>query len=245
MGERSGHTKAGGANVLVSRSSRGSECPQNRFIPSSSVREEVCSLRRPEGREDSRSTNFGCRFRNFDSIGNVEEAIASVPRLVIDGEWLTLLAMGKDVIPVKIRGILPANSGWAIFLGTEEKVFVIQVEHSIGAVIGMFLRDTEKERPLTHDLMVDVFSGFGISVERVIITELRNSTYFARMILQQQNELGRKVLEVDARPSDCIAMATAQKKPMYVGQALFDEVEDMSEVLQQINDANSESDDES
>ncbi|MBT5705011.1 MAG: bifunctional nuclease family protein, partial [Verrucomicrobia bacterium] len=78
-----------------------------------------------------------------------------------------------------------------------------------------------------------------------VITELRNSTYFARMILQQQNELGRKVLEVDARPSDCIAMATAQKKPMYVGQALFDEVEDMSEVLQQINDANSESDDES
>jgi bifunctional DNase/RNase len=168
-----------------------------------------------------------------------------VPRLVIDGEWRRLLAMGKDVIPVKIRGILPANSGWAIFLGTEEKVFVIQVEHSIGAVIGMFLRDTEKERPLTHDLMVDVFSGFGISVERVIITELRNSTYFARMILQQQNELGRKVLEVDARPSDCIAMATAQKKPMYVGQALFDEVEDMSEVLEQINDANSESDDES
>ena len=166
-------------------------------------------------------------------------------RLVIDGEWRKVLVMGKDVIPVKIRGILPANSGWAIFLGTEEKVFVIQVEHSIGAVIGMFLRDTEKERPLTHDLMADVFSGFGISVERVVITELRNSTYFARMILQQQNELGRKVLEVDARPSDCIAMATAQKKPMFVERALFDEVEDMSEVLQQINDANSESDEDS
>ena len=149
--------------------------------------------------------------------------------------------MGNDVVLVKIRGILPANSGWAIFLGTEEKVFVIQVEHSIGAVIGMFLRDTEKERPLTHDLMADIFSGFGITVERIVITELRNSTYFARMILQQQNELGRKVLEVDARPSDCIAMATAQKKPMYVDQNLFNEVEVMSEVLHQINAANSES----
>ncbi len=153
------------------------------------------------------------------------------------------MGMGKDVIPVKIRGILPANSGWAIFLGTEEKVFVIQVEHSIGAVIGMFLRETEKERPLTHDLMADIFAGFGIVVERVVITELRNSTYFARMILQQQNELGRKVLEVDARPSDCIAMATAQKKPMYVDAGLFNDVEDMSEVLQQINDANTENDD--
>ena len=151
--------------------------------------------------------------------------------------------MGKDVIPVKIRGILPANSGWAIFLGTEEKVFVIQVEHSIGAVIGMFLRETEKERPLTHDLMADIFSGFGVTVERVVITELRNSTYFARMILQQKNELGRKVVEVDARPSDCLAMATAQKRPIYVDAALFEEVEDMSEVLEQINDANTETDD--
>ena len=154
-----------------------------------------------------------------------------------------LFAMGKDVIPVKIRGILPANSGWAIFLGTEEKVFVIQVEHSIGAVIGMFLRETEKERPLTHDLMADIFSGFGVTVERVVITELRNSTYFARMILQQKNELGRKVVEVDARPSDCLAMATAQKRPIYVDAALFEEVEDMSEVLEQINDANTETDD--
>lgn len=177
-----------------------------------------------------------CRRRLKSSI-----EIALV--LVIEKGSVTLLLMGKDVIPVKIRGILPANSGWAIFLGTEEKVFVIQVEHSIGAVIGMFLRETEKERPLTHDLMADIFAGFGIGVERIVITELRNSTYFARMILQQQNELGRKVLEVDARPSDCIAMATAQKKPMYVDAGLFNDVEDMSEVLQQINDANTESDD--
>lgn len=150
--------------------------------------------------------------------------------------------MGKDVIPVAIRGILPANAGWAIFLGTKEKVFVIQVEDNIGEVIGWFLREKERERPLTHDLMASIFSGFGIKVERIIITELRHSTYFARMILQQKNELGRKVVEVDARPSDCIAMATAQKKPMYVAASLFEEVEDMSEILQQINDPSSDSD---
>ena len=88
--------------------------------------------------------------------------------------------MKNDVVPVQIRGILPANSGCAIFVGNDEKVFVIQVEHNLGAVIGMFLRDQPKERPLTHDLMVNVFKGFGITVERVIITDLKNSTYFAR-----------------------------------------------------------------
>ena len=144
--------------------------------------------------------------------------------------------MKNDVVPVEIRGILPANSGCAIFVGNEQKVFVIQVEHNMGAVIGMFLRDTPKERPLTHDLMNSVFKGFNITVERAVITELKNSTYFARLILQQQNELGRKLVEIDARPSDCLALATAQKKPLFVSVPLFEQVEDMSEVLERINE---------
>ena len=144
--------------------------------------------------------------------------------------------MKSDVVPVEIRGILPANSGCAMFVGNDEKVFVIQVEHSMGAVIGMFLRDTPKERPLTHDLINSIFKGFNVTVERAIITELKNSTYFARLILQQQNELGRKIVEIDARPSDCLAIATAQKKPLYVTSALFSQVEDMSKWLEEINE---------
>jgi uncharacterized protein len=152
--------------------------------------------------------------------------------------------MKNDVVPVEIRGILPANSGCAIFVGNEKKVFVIQVEHNMGAIIGMFLRDTPKERPLTHDLMNSVFKGFNIAVERAVITELKNSTYFARLILQQHNELGRKIVEIDARPSDCLALATAQKKPLYVATALFEQVEDMSEVLERINENGGEAEQE-
>jgi bifunctional DNase/RNase len=143
--------------------------------------------------------------------------------------------MNNDVVPVEIRGILPANSGCAIFLGNDEKVFVIQVENNMGAVIGMFLRETPKERPLTHDLIVNIFKGFSVTVERVVITELKSSTYFARLILQMKNELGRKIVEIDARPSDCLALATSQKKPIYVTTQLFQQVEDMSEVLERIN----------
>ena len=144
--------------------------------------------------------------------------------------------MKNDVVPVEIRGILPANSGCAIFVGNDEKVFVIQVEHNMGAVIGMFLRDTPKERPLTHDLLNNVFKGFDILIERAIITELKNSTYFARLILKQQNELGTKLVELDARPSDCLAIASAQKRPIYVTHALFNQVEDMSKWLEEINE---------
>src|SRR5690242_16922261 len=102
--------------------------------------------------------------------------------------------MKNDVVPVEIRGILPANTGWAIFVGNEKKVFVIQVESAMGKVINDFLRELPKERPLTHDLMNNVFKGFSITVERVVITDLKNSTYYARLILQQQNELGRKLV---------------------------------------------------
>ena len=147
--------------------------------------------------------------------------------------------MKNDVVPVEIRGILPANSGCAIFVGNEEKVFVIQVEHNMGAVIGMFLRDTPKERPLTHDLITSIFKGFGISVERVVITELKNSTYFARLILKQQNELATKLVEIDARPSDCIAMATAQRAPIYVSLDVWDEVEDMTEEFRKMQEEGS------
>ena len=149
--------------------------------------------------------------------------------------------MKNDVVPVQIRGILPANTGCAIFVGNDEKVFVINVEPQIGAVIGMFMRGTPKERPLTHDLVNNIFKGFNITVERVVITELKNSTYFARLILQEQNELGRKIVEVDARPSDCLALATAQKRPIFVSSTLFEQVEDMSEVLDRINETGSES----
>ena len=147
--------------------------------------------------------------------------------------------MKNDVVAIQIRGILPANNGCALFVGNDEKVFVINVEPQMGVIIGMFLRQQPKERPLTHDLINRIFQGFGITVERVIITDLKNSTYFARLIWQQQNELhtARKIVEVDARPSDCLAIASAQKKPIFVSSELFEQVEDMSEVLNRINES--------
>ncbi|MCL4788659.1 MAG: bifunctional nuclease family protein [Verrucomicrobia bacterium] len=148
--------------------------------------------------------------------------------------------MKNEVVPIQIRGILPANSGCALFVGNDEKVFVINVEPQMGQIISNFLREAPKERPLTHDLMQSIFKGFNISVERIVITELRNSTYYARLTLQQQNEIARKLVEIDARPSDCLALAAAQKRPIFVTQSLFEQVEDMSEVLERINESGSE-----
>ncbi len=101
----------------------------------------------------------------------------------------------------------------------------------------MFMRQITKERPLTHDLMAHLLTALGAKVERVIINDLKNATYYARMIFRVQNELHqKKIIELDGRPSDCIAMATQQKAPIYVSQEVWDEVDDMSDVLRKMEE---------
>ena len=150
--------------------------------------------------------------------------------------------MKSAVVPIQIRLIFPSQTGCAVFLGNDEKTFVIQVEPQMGHIIGMFLREQPKERPLTHDLIQHIFKGFGISVDRVVITELRNGTYYARLFLQQENEVAKKIVEIDARPSDCIALATAQKRPIYVTRSLLDNVEDMTAELEKFGEGGSDQD---
>jgi bifunctional DNase/RNase len=80
-----------------------------------------------------------------------------------------------------------------------------------------------------------MLAGFGAKVERVIINDLKGATYYGRMIVTAENELQqRKVLELDARPSDCLAMAAQQKAPIYATGEVWNEVEDMSEVLRKM-----------
>jgi len=141
--------------------------------------------------------------------------------------------MSKSVILVHVKAIIPTSAGVAVFVGNDEKVFVIYVDPSVGSAINMFLSGTSKERPLTHDLMALVLAAVGAKVDRVIINDLKSGTYFGRLIITAENELQqRKIIELDARPSDCIALASQQKAPIYVSQEVWDEVEDMGEALQ-------------
>ena len=149
--------------------------------------------------------------------------------------------MNKRVVEVNVRAVVPTSAGRAVFIGNEEKLFVIYVDEGVGAAITMFMEGTPKERPLTHDLIVHLMTALGARVERVIVNDLKSSTYFARLIITAENELtARKVIEIDARPSDCIAIATAQKAPIYVSQEVWDEVEDMTDVFRRMTEGGAE-----
>jgi bifunctional DNase/RNase len=141
--------------------------------------------------------------------------------------------MSKDVVQVQIKALIPTNAGVAVFIGNAEKIFVIYVDPSVGSAINMFVNGASKERPLTHDLMALILAAVGAKVDRVIVNDLKSGTYFGRLIITAENELQqRKIIELDSRPSDCLAMATQQKAPIFVSREVWDEVEDMSDVLE-------------
>jgi bifunctional DNase/RNase len=145
--------------------------------------------------------------------------------------------MSKPVIEVQIRGLAATSGGCAVFLGNEEKVFVMLVDQSVGAAIAMFKQGTQKERPLTHDLLANILGALGAKIERVIVNDLKGGIYFARLVLSSENELQqKKIIEIDARPSDCIAMATQQPAPIYVSLDVWDELEDMTEALRNMQE---------
>jgi uncharacterized protein len=148
--------------------------------------------------------------------------------------------MSKPVVEVKVRAMAAASGGVALFVGNEDKVFVMFVDQSVGTAITMFMQGTQKQRPLTHDLLASILRALGAKIERVVVNELKSGTYLARLVLSVENELKqKKIIEIDARPSDCIAMATAQRAPIYVSLDVWDEVEDMTEALRKMQEEGS------
>lgn len=142
--------------------------------------------------------------------------------------------MHPDVVTVMIKGVMPTANGCAVFLGTEAKTFVIYVDHSVGNAIQMALSGVKKERPLTHDLVGHILLGLGARLEHVLINHVEETTFFARILLKMENELGKKIVEIDARPSDSIVLALQQSRPIYVAASVFAAVEDMSEILERV-----------
>jgi len=85
--------------------------------------------------------------------------------------------------------------------------------------IARVLKDEPFERPLTHDLLSSVIAETGYTIERITITKLENNTYFAEISLANSTT----ATEIDARPSDAIALALRAGAPIYVNEEVLEE----------------------
>ncbi|HVJ45821.1 MAG TPA: bifunctional nuclease family protein [Luteolibacter sp.] len=149
-----------------------------------------------------------------------------------------------DLVRVEPIALLPTQAGCAVFLGDGSKSIVFYIDPAVGISINASMTGQLPPRPLTHDLFQLALKAFGASVSRAIIVRVENEVYFARLILEAENEImERKIVELDARPSDCIALAVRSGAPIYVVRALWEELPDMSETLQEMRRDNGDNDD--
>lgn len=117
---------------------------------------------------------------------------------------------------------MQTRSYTVVVLGTKEKRFAIYTDPSIGRILQLYLTDTQKPRPLTHDLINLIFQGYGVRVKQIVINDLQDTTYFARIFLEQDIDGIRHILEIDARPSDCITLALINNAPVYCTKEVLD-----------------------
>ncbi len=141
------------------------------------------------------------------------------PRLV----WLAIIvalllggcgSSGSDLLPVDVKGVVvdPETQSPVLFLvdPDSERGLPVWIGLSEARAINLGLQDVVPPRPLTHDLMKRMLDLLNARVERVVISDLKENTYYATLALRA----GRKTWEVDSRPSDAVAIALKFDAPL-------------------------------
>jgi len=112
---------------------------------------------------------------------------------------------------------------------SDQQVIVLKERHgerSFPIVIGIVeifaidrrLKGIKPPRPMTHDLLGSVIEGLGVKIEKIVISELRNHTFYAMIHLNSNGQ----TIKIDARPSDAIALGVASNTPLYVAEDIFE-----------------------
>ena len=112
---------------------------------------------------------------------------------------------------------------------TQQRAVVLRVKDSdlfLPIFVGHFeveairlkLMDVEVQRPMTHDLLDDVIGNLGGSVKSIVVSELKDDTFYAKILVDYNNT----IIEIDSRPSDAIALAVRTYAPIYAEDDVVD-----------------------
>ncbi|MFA5033355.1 MAG: bifunctional nuclease family protein [bacterium] len=125
-------------------------------------------------------------------------------------------------IYTKVSGVGydPLNKQHIVFLKEldGERIMPIWVGTIECISIARGITQTAHKRPLTHDLIKNILEGMDAKVNKVVINDIKDATYYARIYIQKNNE----IIEIDARPSDSLAIAVRCKAPVYISQHVLD-----------------------
>ena len=112
---------------------------------------------------------------------------------------------------------------------SDQQIIVLKERHgqrSFPVVIGIVeifaidrrLKGIKPPRPMTHDLLDNVIENLGAKIEKIVINDLSNHTFYAKIYLS----LNGRTVQIDSRPSDAIALSVASNAPIYVAEHVFE-----------------------
>lgn len=143
------------------------------------------------------------------------------------------MSQTNEIKPVRIRALAPGENGLGCVVLLEEidgtRMVPIVTGSSEGQAMAMKVAGVATPRPLTHDLLTNVIEATGWKVARVVVTELKNETFYARLDLEKDGE--RR--EIDARPSDAVNVALRTGAPILVAEQVFASVEPLHSPISQ------------
>jgi bifunctional DNase/RNase len=139
------------------------------------------------------------------------------------------MTTGNDLVAMSIKGLMldpMSNSPIVVLKDDEEKFFLpIWVGIFEANAIALQLENITTPRPMTHDLLRNMIAELDARVTRVVIHDLRDATFFAQIRLMINRGGSDTVLEIDARPSDAIALALRTEAPIYVAQSVLEQAQ--------------------
>ena len=122
-----------------------------------------------------------------------------------------MVRMKVKVVGIDQHTMMPV----VVITDAEERGFIpILIGPAEANAITIQMEGIKPPRPITHDLLKNILDGFGAKVSRVVITELKDETYYARIYLKT----GKGEIDIDARPSDAIALALRTDAPIFISE---------------------------
>ncbi len=130
-----------------------------------------------------------------------------------------------ELIQLTFDKIMQTHAYTLVILGTPEKKFAIYLDPQMGKTMQLYLTEGVRQRPLTHELVSCILKGFQIELKQVVIVDLQDTTFFARLFLEQpMSKDMTHIVEVDARPSDCLTLALLADVPVYCTREVLNAV---------------------
>jgi len=130
--------------------------------------------------------------------------------------------MTVELVPLNFSKIMQSKSYTVVVLGDEKKRFAIYMEPQVGKTLLSFLTDEKRPRPLSHELFFSILDNLSIKVLQIVIQDLEETVYLARIFLEQQIGEKKNIVEIDARPSDAIMLALMSGAPILCNKEVLD-----------------------